>query len=67
MSSHLTFPCYVHILDSYKAESKEQMSLKKGEYVRVLSADSKDDFFFGESLNKSGQFPQYYGGQLRRV
>lgn len=25
-----TFPCYVHILDTFKAERKDQMSLKKG-------------------------------------
>jgi hypothetical protein len=55
-----TFPCYVRVLDGFKAEKKEQMSLKKGEFVRVLRADDTDDNYFGEVFGKAGWVPNYY-------
>ena len=41
-------PTYVHVLDSFKAESAEQMSLKKGSYVRVLRTSDDGEDFYGE-------------------
>ncbi len=35
----VTFPCYCRVLDAFKPEKKDQMPLKKGEFVRVLRAD----------------------------
>ena len=34
-----TFPCYVRVLDSFRPERKDQMALKKGEFLRVLRSD----------------------------
>ncbi len=56
----ITFPCYVRVLDGFKAEKKDQMALKKGEFVRVLRADDTDDNYYGEVYGKAGFFPNYY-------
>ena len=37
--SSVTFPCYVRVLDAFRAERKDQLPLKKGEIVRVLLSD----------------------------
>jgi hypothetical protein len=41
----VTFPCYCRVLDAFKPDNKkDQMPLKKGEFVRVLRADETGVF-----------------------